>query len=213
MAVEVKLLGEIFRTVHISLIAVSLGIALLSVLKYRAAAGKANKLFRTITESDSEKGHMYSKMKDLEQTNKSLSEKLTRLESEYKERVAALAAGEKKVKEESQRLEDELLKIKSVKDLLEKHRERIGELEREKRELTIKVEEASSSVEEEFGKEKRKLEHEMREMKERTQELVEELTREKTREIEKIKKENLELNEKIGKLKDRLSLWESVGDI
>ncbi len=211
--VEVALFGETFRTTHISLVAISWAIALLAILKYRGAAKKAEKLFRVVNESDSEKGQMYNKIKDLEQSNRGLAEKLTKLENEYRERFAAVEAGEKRVKEESARLEDELLKINAVKELLEKHRERVGELEREKRELVIKLDESSQSVEQALSKETRRLESEMRETKERTQELVEQLTREKDKEIEKLKKENIELAEKIGKLKDRLSLWESVADI
>ncbi len=207
------ILGVEFEAVHLSAVGASLFIALLAIIKWSTNARRMDSLLKVVNESDSEKAHMYNRAKDLEGENKRLSTNLTNLENEYRERAQALEEGEKRIRIESKRLEDELLKIKGVKEGLELHRSKVGTLEMEKAELQRKLKDAMAAYEEEFAVERRKLESQLREVKERTKEVVDELSREKDAEIKKLREENQQLRGMVEKLRERLSLWEAVGDL
>lgn len=209
----VEILGVEFGTVHLSAVAASLFLTLLAIIKWRATARKMDSLLKIVNEADSEKAQMYNRLRDLEAENKRLNTNLTNIENEYRERVQALEEGEKRIRIESKKLEEEFLKIKGVKEALELHRSKVGSLEMEKGELQRKLKDAMATYEEEFASERRKLESQLREVKERTKEVVDELSREKDAEIKKLKDENQQLKGMVEKLRERLSLWEAVGDL
>lgn len=188
--------------VQLSVIAVLFVAFLLALIGGRVQAKRTKSLQKMVDEMDTEKADMYSKLKGFEEENKSLTEKSARIQEEFSEKMRVVEEKESSLDENSKTVEDKLLEIGAMEDTLEMHRTKIGRLEIEKGDLERKLEGATKDVDKQMSLEKEKLKNHAQELKQKTEET-----------LETLKKENEELVKKYEKLKERLSLWESVKDL
>ncbi len=188
--------------VQLSVIAVLFIAFLLALIGGRVQAKRTKSLQKMVDEMDTEKADMYSKLKGFEEENKSLTEKSARIQEEYSEKMRVVEEKESSLDENSKTVGDKLLEIGAMEDTLEMHRTKIGRLEIEKSDLERKLEGATKDVDKQMSLEKEKLKNHAQELKQKTEET-----------LETLKKENEELVKKYEKLKERLSLWESVKDL
>ena len=188
--------------VQLSVIAVLFIAFLLALIGGRVQAKRTKSLQKMVDEMDTVKADMYSKLKGFEEENKSLTEKSARIQEEYSEKMRVVEEKESSLDENSKTVEDKLLEIGAMEDTLEMHRTKIGRLDIEKGDLERKLEGATKDVDKQMSLEKEKLKSHAQELKQKTEET-----------LETLKKENEELVKKYEKLKERLSLWESVKDL
>ncbi|MEE8403355.1 MAG: hypothetical protein V3R93_06345 [Candidatus Hydrothermarchaeaceae archaeon] len=187
---------------QLSVIALLFAAFLVTLIRWRFQTKRTKSLQKMVDEMDTEKADMYSKLKSFEEENKSLKEKSENTEQECSEKMQLMGEKEKSLDENSKTVKGKLLEIKAMEDTIELHRTKIGRLELEKSDLERKLDSATSDMDQKMFSEKEKLKNHAQELKQKTKEAVTVL-----------KKENEELDKKYEKLKERLSLWESVKDL
>ncbi len=205
--------GETFTAVHIVIFTILLAAAIFGILKWKSHAKKTESFQKMIAEMDHDKAMLYDRSESLEKENREMREKLEKMEREYSEKMKEIQEKETRMAESSEKLDEGLLKIKAMKDTIEMHRLKIGELEKENLDIKKELDRVKEEYERELSLTKNKFQSRADELKIKTKEAVAKFTEEKDRTISALKSENEELKQKVVKLKEKLGLWESVGDL
>ncbi len=212
--------GTDFTVIHVVLIALGFVIALIVFLKARVWKSELAKLQDMFNEMDEEKTKYYDRSSDMEGENKDLKEKIRLTNVKYEEEKERLKERERSLEDGSKSVEDGLMKISAMKDSLDHHRTRIGEQQKEKdkladeiRSLKNQLTDISSRHKSELSSQRSTYEAKIAEIKGKTKDIVKEFTGEKEERLRAIEGENAELKKTNDKLKERLGLWESVGDL
>ncbi len=205
--------GEAFTAVHIAIFTILLAAAIFAISKWKSHARKTASFQNMIAEMDHDKAVLYDKSESLEKENKKIREKLEKMETEYSEKTKEIKEREIRMTESSKKLDEGLLKINAMKDTIEMHRLKIGELEKENLEIKKEFDRVKDDHEKELSLTKNKFQSHADELKSKTKEAVAKFTEEKDRTISTLRAENEELKQKVVKLKEKLGLWESVGDL
>jgi chromosome segregation ATPase len=212
--------GVGFNEYHLGVAGVFALVALIAVLKATVWKKELAKLRALFNEMDEEKTKYYDRCKDLEAENKNLQEKLLQKDQKLEEEREKLKEKEGRMKEGSRNLEEGLLKIEAMKESLDHHRIRIGSLEKEKeglnqqiRDLKKQLTQISSIHKQELESQRDSYELKINELKGKTKDLMTQFADEKEQKLKDLQEEVEKLRETNQKLKERLGLWESVGDL
>ena len=215
-----SVVGTDFTAIHLGVVALGFVLALVVFLKARVWKSELAKLQDMFNEMDEEKTKYYDRSGDMEAENKDLKEKIRLTNVKYEEEKEKLMERERSLEDGSKSVEDGLMKISAMKDSLDHHRTRIGEQQKEKdkladeiRSLKNQLTDISSRHKSELSSQRSVSEAKIAEIKGKTKDIVKEFTGEKEERLRAIEEENAELKKTNDKLKERLGLWESVGDL
>ena len=84
-----------FNEAQLAIIGVLFVAFLLTLIKWRVLANKTKSMGTMVDEMDTEKADMFKKLKNFEEENKSLKEKMENIQKEYSEKNKVMAEKEK----------------------------------------------------------------------------------------------------------------------
>lgn len=184
-----------------------------AIYKARSNAQEAAQLKETVEGMERGRGELQGRVKVLEEESLALKRREEELQRKYEADLKALKDRERRVIEDSQKLEEGLAQINVLKETIELHRLKVGTLERNKialrkryeaeiEELREKVRALTETTKDQVYAEKERLEKEVGELKGKLKELMEASSG-----IERLKAENEALREELAKAKEELTRY------
>lgn len=184
-----------------------------AIYKARSSSQEAAQLKEIVEGMERERGDLLGRVKALEEESAALRRREEELQRKYEADFKALKDRERKVIEDSQKLEEGLAQINVLKETIELHRLKVGTLERDKislrkkyeaetEKLREKVKALTERTKDQVYAEKERLEKEVGELKEKLQEFVD-----ASSSIERLKAENEALKEELAKAREELTRY------
>lgn len=208
--------------------------AIIALLLYHIKRGKKKrrKTVKKISKGEDEKKvAMASKMEELQSENVELRERLKSLELKQVEDIGDLGKQKSDLEQKTAELDDGLAEILAIKEALNHHRMRVGQMEKEKTDLLNEISdlkarhhEEKESLKKEFDAEKERLKKDIEtekkkfeegegEIKARAKGTIMRHERERAALIAKLQSENAKLKQAVQKMKEKLGIWERIEDI
>ncbi len=215
--------------VGIILILATIIILLMYHIKIRKKRGKSVK--KVSKGEDEKKVAMASKMEELQAENVELRERLKSLELKQVEDIGDLGKQKSDLEQKTAELDEGLAEILAIKEALNHHRMRVGQMEKEKTDLLKEISdlkarhhEEKEVLKKEFDAEKERLKKDIEaekkkfeegegEIKARAKETIMRHEKERAALITKLQSENAKLKQAVQKMKEKLGIWESIEDI
>ncbi len=207
--------------------------AIITLLLYHIKRGKKRrKTVKKVSKGEDEKKvAMASKMEELQSENVELRERLKSLELKQVEDIGDLGKQKSDLEQKTAELDDGLAEILAIKEALNHHRMRVGQMEKEKTDLLKEISdlkarhhEEKEALKKEFEVEKERLKKDIEaekkkfedgegEIKARAKETIMRHEKERAALITKLQSENAKLKQAVQKMKEKLGIWESIEDI
>lgn len=184
-----------------------------AIYKARSSSQEAAQLKEIVEGMERERGELQGRVRALEEESSALKRREEELQRKYEADFKALKDRERRVIEDSQKLEEGLAQINVLKETIELHRLKVGALERDKitlrkryeaeiEDLKEKVRTLTEATKDQVYAEKERLEKEVGELNEKLQELVDASSG-----MERLKAENEALKEKLAKAREELTRY------
>ncbi len=206
---------------------------IITLLLYHIKIGKKRrKSVKKVSKGEDEKKvAMASKIEELQSENVELRERLKSLELKQVEDIGDLGKQKSDLEQKTAELDEGLAEILAIKEALNHHRMRVGQMEKEKTDLLKEISdlkarhhEEKEALKKEFETEKERLKKDIEaekkkfeegegEIKERAKETIMRHERERAALIAKLQSENAKLKQAVQKMKEKLGIWESIEDI
>ncbi len=180
---------------------------------------------------DEEKIAMVAKIEELQKENVDLRERLQGLELKQMEDVNDFSKKREEIEQKSAEVNEGLGEILAIKEALNHHRMRVGQLEKEKKVLFNEMSELKANnkneiaaLKKEFDAEKESLKNDLEDerkkqeegegkIKEKAKETIMRHEEERAALITKLERENKKLKQAVQKMKEKLGIWEPIEDI
>jgi chromosome segregation ATPase len=180
------------------LIVVLAGTTAIALYRLRSYGGIVRHFKEMAEKAESEKDALQTMVRSLEEEVKAAQQKGERLAEEYDAKLKSFAEKERKLLEDSEKLEDGLSKIHTLKETIELHRTRVGTLEREKIALQKKFDEEIARMREKLKELEATPASEIQKEKER----LDAALKKREKELEAVQKEALSAKETLAALKE-----------